>query len=106
MTVITLAITHMISSVMINLVQLFGIIFFIAVASTNTENTIRKPPIKVNGLLCGVLNSCVNKEGMVANKIPVIPELIALVSNTFLSVIISIFLLLKSTGVRIALDYL
>lgn len=106
MTAITLAITQITSSVMINLVQLFEIIFFIAVASTNTENTIRKPPTKVNGLLCGVLNSCVNKEGMVANKIPVIPELIALVSNTFFSVIISIFLLLKSTAVRTALDYL
>lgn len=87
----TLAITQVISSVMINLVQLIGILSFIAVAKTNIENTMRKTPTGINVVLFPVSNSFVNTEGMVTNKTPVIPELIALVSNTFFSVIISSF---------------
>lgn len=90
-----LATTQVISSVMINLVQLIGIFPFIAVAKTNNENTMRKTPTRINGVLSPVSNNCVNTEGMVTNKTPVIPELIALVSNTFFSVIISFFITQK-----------
>jgi len=92
---IALAITQMISSVMINLVQPIGIFPFIAVAKTNSENTIRKIPTMINGVLSPISNNCVNTDGRVANKTPVIPELTALVSSTFFSVIISLFLLFQ-----------
>ncbi len=81
----------MISSVMMNLVQLLGVTSFMAVTKTNNANTIKKIPSSINGLPYGVSNNVVNKEGIVANKTPVIPELTALMSNTFFSVIISFF---------------
>jgi len=103
---IALAITQMISNVMINLVQPIGIFPFIAVAKTNSENTMRKIPVRINGVLSPISNNFVNTDGRVANKTPVIPELIALVSSTFFSVIISLFYYFKSTAVFIALSYL
>ena len=95
-----LEITQVISSVMMNLVQLSGIFSFIAVTTTNSENTMRNMPTDINGVLPSIANNRVNTEGMVANRIPVIPELIALVSSTFFSVIISFFIAQKYCCIR------
>lgn len=87
-TVIALAITQVMSIAIIILVALLEIGFFNAVIRTNVAKAIRKMPASANGAIAFVLNNVAKKPGAVANKIPVSPELIALINNTFFSVMI------------------
>src|SRR5690606_1240959 len=89
--IMILSITQRISMAIITWVNLFEIGVFVAVNKTNRANIIKNTPTPIKGVIILILKISAAISGNTAIKIPVNPELMALISKTCFSFILSCF---------------
>ena len=87
--------TQAMSIPIISCVNFFDIGIRVAVNKTNTAKVIKKIPTSIKGPIVLSWNSPANISGISTKRIPVVPELMALISNTFFSSIVLSFCLSK-----------